>query len=181
MITLSIISLFLVFASFWIYGYAKETYSAAGDAQNSVYQFVFGKEIKKYSDDRYLVVISEASENSSTKNVNIFVKTPFNRAVPYISSDIPATNFYGNAFNYSGNSTIDDKMFCILYGFNKTGDYVAIETGGKEYKKQIEQGYFVITVLADIIGDAKVSFYDSDGTDISIQFEPMTGTLDSQQ
>ncbi len=173
-IAFPVIVIALIFGSFWFSEYSKVTYPIDRNAENSVYQFVAGDEIKTYSGDRYYIVLSEDTVDISTKNVRVFVKTPFGRAVPYITSTIKAQNKYGNTYSFSGNSTLDKNMFYMLYGYNTTGEFVTISTGGKEYKQRIEKGYFIATFLTDGIGDFNISFSDKDGNDVSSKFEKAT-------
>jgi glycopeptide antibiotics resistance protein len=173
-IVLPVIVISLIFGGFWFLEYFKVTYPIDKNAENSVYQFVVGDEIKMYSGDRYYIVLSENTEDTSTKNVSIFVKTPFQRAVPYITSTIKAQNKYGNSYSFSSNSTIDKNMFYMLYGYNNTGKIVTINTVGKEYKQPIEKGYFITTFLTDGIGDLNISFSDKDGNDVTREFEMAT-------
>lgn len=173
-IAFPVIVISLIFGSFWLLGYFKVTYPIDKNAENSVYQFVAGDEIKTYSGDRYYIVLSENTEDISIKNVRVFVKTPFQRAVPYITSTIKAENEYGNTYSFSGNSTIDKNMFYMLYGYNNTGEMVTLNAGGKEYKQPIEKGYFINTFLTDGTGDLNISFSDKDGNDVTSEFEMVT-------
>lgn len=166
-----VIVISLVFIVFWLAEYFKVTYPFDKNAKNSVYQFVAGDAIKTYSGDRYYIVLSENTEDVSTKNVHIFIKTPFQRAVPLTTSTIKEKNQYGNIYGFSGRSTVDKNMFYVLYGYNNTGEYVAINKGDKEYKQPIKKGYFIATFLIDGLGDSNIAFLDKDGNDVTNEFE----------
>lgn len=170
-IGLPIVAVSLTFTSFWLTEYFETTYPVSKITGNSMYRFVEGDVLRRYSGDRYIVIISENTKGNGQKKVSIFVKTPFQRVVPFASNSIPAPNQYGNSFSFTGNLIMDKKISYIVYGHNETGENAILKVNGKIYRESIEKGYFIVTLLTDHTEEVNISFFDTDGSDITSEFE----------
>ncbi|MCX8074965.1 MAG: VanZ family protein [Clostridia bacterium] len=161
----SIVSSILIL---WVINY----FNATIPTKNILDENIQGRIVSKCNQFGYYFILSEKSNNEIIAYG--YRNTPFNRVSLGVTSTPITMNEYSNSYNYMGNSTVDEKMLYVVYGYNSMGKIkLVVESNGQEITTEIPKGYYIFPYKFEFGGKYSFSirFFDSANKDITYMFD----------
>lgn len=171
MASIPVVIIALIISGFWFVEYFKITYPIDKSAENSIYTAISEEVVYTNDYEGYYSILTTDSIHEKQITMHGFRKTPFNRAVPYVTGEPLNLNSFGNSFSLAGTSNIDGMMYYAAYGYNSMADSILMQTGGSDYKKSVPQGYFIVAFRTKISGKFNIIFLNDDAEDITDKFD----------